>query len=293
LQHLKVDSTGQCHHEKGVLLQRRDGMLTSVCDRNHVQVLGQGSQTVIFAHGFGSDQTAWRHQVAAFESAYRIVLFDHVGAGQSDMVAYSPRRYSSLYSYAGDLLELCAELKLSEVILVGHSVSGMVSLLAAVIDPDRFRQLFFIGASPRYLNDPSTCYIGGFEQSDLDTLYASMSTNYYAWASGFAPLAMGNPERPELAIEFANTLSAIRPDIAQAVARVIFQSDHRAELPRLKVPTVILQSSDDIAVPPSVGQYMADKIPDAKLIPINARGHLPHISAPDVVTKTLAECFAA
>lgn len=267
--------------------------MPSTLNRNNVHILGQGEQTIVFAHGFGSDQSAWRHQVAAFESSYRIVLFDQVGAGQSDMAAYSPLRYSSLYSYAEDLLELCAELKLSQVILVGHSVSGMVSLLAALIDPDRFKQLIFIGASPRYLNDPAVGYVGGFEQADLDALYAAMSSNYYAWVNGFAPLAMGNPERPELAIEFARTLSAIRPDIAQAVARMIFQSDHRAELPKLTVPTVILQSNDDIAVPLAVGQYMANNIPQSRLININAKGHLPHISAPDEVTHTLTQCFIA
>ncbi|MBD1940652.1 alpha/beta hydrolase [Microcoleus sp. FACHB-68] len=258
---------------------------TSLLKRNHVQILGNGSQTIIFAHGFGSDQTAWRHQVEAFASDYRLVLFDHVGAGKSDFSAYSPRRYSSLYSYAEDLLELCSELRIKDCILVGHSASGMVSLLAALVQPAVFSQLIFISASPRYLNDIN--YIGGFEQSDLDTLYAAMSSNYYAWASGFAPLAMGNPEKPELAIEFANTLSAIRPDIAQAVARVIFQSDHRIELPRLKVPTLIVQSSDDIAVPSEVGCYMAEHIPNSKLLPIAASGHLPHLSAPDVVTNAI------
>jgi sigma-B regulation protein RsbQ len=268
-------------------------MPSSVLTRNNVRVLGQGSQTIIFAHGFGSDQTAWRQQVAAFEATHRIVLFDHVGAGSSEMAAYSPLRYTSLYSYAEDLLELCVELKLSDVVLVGHSVSGMVSLLAALIDPSRFRQLIFISASPRYLNDSTRGYIGGFEQSDLDALYTAMSSNYYAWASGFAPIAMGNPDRPDLAVEFANTLSAIRPDVAQAVARVIFQSDHRSELPKLSVPTVILQSNNDVAVPTVVGEYMAEHIPHAKLIHINAQGHLPHLSAPDVVISTLQECLAA
>lgn len=266
-------------------------MPSSILQRNNVKLLGNGSQTIIFAHGFGSDQTAWRHQLPAFASNYRIVLFDHVGAGLSDLAAYSPRRYSSIYSYAEDLLDLCAELKLTQCILVGHSVSGMVSLLAALVEPHCFSQLIFISASPRYLNDNG--YIGGFEQSDLDALYAAMSSNYYAWASGFAPLAMGNPDKPELATEFAKTLAAIRPDIAQAVARVIFQSDHRAELPRLKVPTVILQSSNDIAVPPEVGRYMADKIPNSQLIPIAATGHLPHLSAPDTVTSAIASCLAA
>lgn len=266
-------------------------MGTSILERNNVKILGNGSKSIIFAHGFGSDQTAWRHQVTAFASDYRIILFDHVGAGKSDFSAYSPRRYSSLYSYSEDLLDLCAELKLTQCILVGHSVSGMVSLLAALVEPQRFSQLIFISASPRYLNDEG--YFGGFEQSDLDSLYAAMSSNYYAWASGFAPIAMGNPEKPELALEFASTLSAIRPDIAQAVARVIFQSDHRAELPRLTLPTTILQASGDIAVPPEVGQYMADKIADSQLISIQAQGHLPHISAPDVVTHAIASCLAA
>lgn len=267
-------------------------MLSSILRRNNVNVLGNfnSNQTIIFAHGFGSDQSAWRHQVAAFASDFRIVLFDHVGAGKSDFSAYSPRRYSSLYSYAEDLLDLCAELKLTNSILVGHSVSGMTSLLAALVEPQCFSKLIFLGASPRYLNDVG--YIGGFEQSDLDALYAAMSTNYHAWASGFAPIAMGNPDKPELALEFANTLAAIRPDIAQAVARVIFQSDHRQELPRLKLPTVILQTSNDIAVPVEVGQYLADHVSQSKLIYINAQGHLPHISAPDVVTEAIASCLA-
>jgi sigma-B regulation protein RsbQ len=266
-------------------------MGSSILQRNNVNVLGNGSETIIFAHGFGSDQTAWRHQVAAFSSDFRIVLFDHVGAGKSDFSAYSPRRYSSLYSYAEDLLDLCAELKLTKSILVGHSVSGMISLLAALVEPECFSQLIFVDASPRYLNDVG--YVGGFEQSELDALFESMSTNYYAWASGLAPLVMGNPDKPELAQEFANTLIAIRPDIAQAVARVIFQSDHRAELPRLKIPTVVLQASDDIAVPPEVGQYLVDHIPYSKLMNIDATGHLPHLSAPDVVTNAIAQCLAA
>ncbi|GAC1480526.1 MAG: alpha/beta hydrolase [Chamaesiphon sp.] len=261
-------------------------MNTILMQRNNVTVLGEGSQAIIFAHGFGSDQTAWRHQVSAFAGNFRIVLFDHVGAGQSDFSAYSPRRYSSIYSYADDLLDICYELKLTKNILVGHSVSGMVSLLAALVQPECFSQLIFIGASPRYLNDVG--YVGGFEQSDLDALYTAMSSNYYAWASGFAPLVMGNLDKPELATEYANTLTAIRPDIAQAVVRMIFQSDHRPELPRLNVPTVILQSSDDIAVPPEVGQYMKKKIPDSQLIPIPATGHLPHLSSPDVVTSAIA-----
>lgn len=265
-------------------------MATSILERNNVKVLGEGKQTIVFAHGFGSDQSAWRHQVEAFAPDFRIVLFDHVGAGKSDFSAYSPRRYSSLYSYAEDLLDICNELKLTKCILIGHSVSGMASLLAALVEPDCFSQLVFIGASPRYLNDEG--YYGGFEQSDLDNLYEAMATNYYAWTTGFAPLAMGNPERPELATEFANTLSAVRPDIAQAVARVIFQSDHRADLSKLQVPTWILQSNNDIAVPIEVGQYLQEHIPNSQLRHLSAQGHFPHMSSPTEVTEAIASVIS-
>lgn len=266
-------------------------METNILKRNHVNLQGQGNQTLIFAHGFGADQTVWRHMVPTFESDYRMLLFDHVGAGKSDFTAYSRARYSSLHGYAEDLLELCTELKLTNSILVGHSVSAMIGLLAFLIEPELFSRLIFIGASPRYLNDVD--YHGGFEQSDLDALYAAMSTNYEAWACGFfAPLLMGNPERPNLAREFANTLVAVRPDIALALARAIFQSDFRADLLRLSVPTLIIQSSEDKAVPSEVGQYIASKIPNSQLVNINARGHLPHLSAPDEVIRAIRAYLA-
>ncbi len=266
-------------------------MASSILKRNNVHVVGSGPHTLIFAHGFGSEQGAWRQQVAAFQDRYRIVLFDHVGCGQSDLEAYSPHRYRSIHSYAEDLLELCAELKLLDVTLVGHSVSGMVGVLAAIAEPRRFRQLVLVKASPRYLNDEG--YTGGFTQEQLDGLYQAMSSNFYAWASGFAPLAVGNAERPELAQEFATTLSAMRPDIALHLARVIFQSDHRADLPRVTMPTLILQSGGDIAVPPVVGEYMARNIPRARLVSLAATGHLPHLSAPEAVNQALASYLLA
>lgn len=261
--------------------------------RNNVQVVGSGHETLIFAHGFGSEQGAWRHQVAAFQDRYRIVLFDHVGCGRSDPNAYSPFRYRSIHGYAEDLLELCEELKLTQCTFVGHSLSGMVGMLAALVEPRRFQQLVFVKSTPRMLNDAATGYVGGFEQSQLDEFYAAMASNFYAWASGFAPLAMGNPERPELAQEFAHTLSSMRPDLAQAIARIVFQYDHREDLSRLQVPTLILQSGEDVAVPNEVGHYMARRIPHSKLVSIDARGHLPHLSAPTEVNRALADALTA
>lgn len=265
-------------------------LTTSILARNNVHVLGQGSETLIFAHGFGTDQSAWHNQVQVFEANYRIVLLDLVGCGNSDLSAYSPRRYSSLHSYAEDLLDLCHELQLQNSVFVGHSVSGMVGILAALSEPKRFSQLILLNPSPRYLNDRG--YVGGFDQSDLDGLYQAMSSNYHAWASGFAQLVMGNRDRPELAAGFAKSLSGMRPDIALAIAKTIFQSDHREDLSRLQVPTTIIQSSHDPAVPVVVSEYMAAKIVNSTLIPIRSEGHFPHLSTPEAVSTAIASCLS-
>ncbi len=256
-----------------------------VLTRNHVRVVGNGNPVLVFGHGFGSDQTAWRFQKEALCSKHRLVLFDHVGAGRSDLSAYSPRRYRSLHSYTQDLLEILDELSIENCVYIGHSMAGMIGLLAALAEPSRFSRLILIGASPRYLNDVN--YHGGFEPTDITALLAAMTMNYQAWASGFAGLAMGNKERPELAAEFAATLSAVRPDIAISVSRLIYHSDHRADLPRVKKPTLIIQSKSDIAVPLEVGEYMAMHIPHAELSVMDTQGHFPHISAPQAVLEAI------
>lgn len=255
-------------------------MPTDAIKKNNVTILNEQATggTILFAHGFGTDQTAWQHVVPAFVNNYRVVLYDNVGAGKSDPDQFSPNKYDSLHSYADDLVGICEALRIKEVIMVAHSVSGMISVLASIKDPTLFSKIVLVGASPRYLNDVD--YIGGFSQEDLDALYQAMSTNYFAWVSGFSSAAMANADKPHLAQSFANTLSTIRPDIAQSVARVIFQSDHRADLPKLDKKTLILQTKQDIAVPAEVAQYLNKHIAGSKQLTINAEGHFPHISAP-------------
>ncbi|WP_437683879.1 alpha/beta fold hydrolase [Sorangium sp. So ce131] len=254
--------------------------------RNNVRVVGDGERTVVLAHGFGTDQTAWRHQAAALARTHRVVLFDHVGAGGSDLTAYSPQRYRSLHSYSADVLEVLAEVSPeAPVDYVGHSMSGMIGLLAGIAEPARFRSMAFIDASPCYVDGDG--YVGGFSQASLDGFLDAMASNYHAWVSGFAGVAARNPERPEVAEEFARGLGAIRPDIALSVARLIWNADHRGDLAALAVPTLILQAQDDIAVPVVVGRYLADHIPRARLAVIDAYGHLPHLSAPEAVNEAL------
>ena len=266
-------------------------MTVDVFARNHVHVVGDGPQMLVLAHGFGSDQTAWRHQVEALKGRYRIVLYDHVGAGHSDLSAYSPTRYRSYAGYTQDLLEVlhAAGAGSQRVHFVGHSMSAMVGLLAAIEQPERFGKLVFIGASPRYLDDPDSGYRGGFTQADIDGLIEAMSGNYHAWASGFAGPVVNNPDCPDVVGEFAGTLQHIRPDIAVAVTRMVYASDHRSDLPALHAPVLVVQSTDDIAVPMQVGGYLQAQLPDAQLKVLPARGHLPHLTAPGAVLTAINE----
>jgi sigma-B regulation protein RsbQ len=170
-------------------------MSVDVRKRNNVKVFGRGSQPMVFAHGFGCDQNMWRFVAPAFEDDYRIVLFDYVGSGGSDLGAYDPERYSSLDGYADDVLDVIRALDLRDVIFVGHSVSAMIGVLAANREPDRFDRLILVGPSPRYLNDAPD-YVGGFERGDIEGLLETMDRNFIGWANFLAPAIMKNPERP-------------------------------------------------------------------------------------------------
>jgi sigma-B regulation protein RsbQ len=246
--------------------------------RNNVRVLGHGKQPMIFAHGYGCDQAMWRFITPAFEKDYRLVLFDHVGAGQSDLSAYSRSKYSSLRGYSEDVLEICRELDLKDALFVGHSVSSMIGVLAALAEPDRFAKLILIGPSPCYINDDG--YVGGFNRSDIEGLLESLESNYLGWSSSMAPAIMGNPDRPELGTELTNSFCRTNPEIAKHFARVTFLSDNRSDLPKLKVPSLLLQCSDDLIAPESVGHYLHQHMAGSTLRILKATGHCPHLSAP-------------
>jgi sigma-B regulation protein RsbQ len=255
--------------------------------RHNVNVTGPADGPVLlFAHGFGCDQNMWRHVVPYFADSYRVVLFDHVGAGHSDLGAYDPERYSSLSGYADDVRELCRELDLRDVIFVGHSVSAMIGVLAAAADPDRFRALVLVGPSPRYVNDGD--YLGGFEPGDIEELLDSLESNYLGWSAAMAPAIMGRPDRPELGAELTESFCRTDPEIARRFARVTFLSDNRADLPRVAVPTLVLQCSNDVIAPTSVGAYVADAMPDAELVLLDATGHCPNLSAPEETATAIS-----
>jgi len=233
---------------------------------------------MLFAHGFGCDQNMWRLVAPAFESAHQVVLFDHVGAGQSDASAYDRKKYATLDGYATDVLEICRELELSDVIFVGHSVSAMIGVLAARREPHRFKALVLVGPSPRYVDDGD--YVGGFSRQDIEGLLSSLDSNYLGWSSSMAPVIMGNADRPELGDELTNSFCRTDPEIASHFARVTFFSDNRQDLGFVRTPALILQCSDDIIAPYAVGEYVHRHLTGSQLVVMEATGHCPNLSAP-------------
>ena len=263
-----------------------------VRSRNNVQTFGSGSQPMVFAHGFGCDQNMWRHVTPAFEDEYQVVLFDYVGAGQSDLAAYDAERYSSLDGYAQDILDICEALDLRDVILVGHSVSSVIGILAAAREPARFARLILIGPSPRYINEAPD-YVGGFERADIDGLLEMMDKNYIGWANFLAPAIMKNPERPDLAEELTESFCSTDPVIARRFAEATFFADNRADLPSAPVPSLILQCSDDMIAPLEVGEYVHRHTPGSTLRVMKATGHCPHMSHPEETIMLMREYLDA
>ncbi|HET6628086.1 MAG TPA: alpha/beta hydrolase [Nocardioidaceae bacterium] len=256
--------------------------------RNNVKVSGRaGGQVMLFAHGFGCDQNMWRFVAPAFEDDFRVVTFDHVGAGGSDLASYDPQRYSTLQGYADDVLEICRKLDLRDVVFVGHSVSAMIGLLADLAAPGLFAKQVLIGPSPRYINDGT--YVGGFEPEDIDELLESLDSNYLGWSSAMAPVIMGNSDRPELGAELTDSFCRTDPEIARAFARVTFTSDNRADLAKVSTPTLVLQCTDDVIAPVAVGRYVHDHLPDSSLVMLTASGHCPNLSAPAETIDAIAE----
>ena len=259
----------------------------TVLQRNNVHLHGSGSRTIVFAHGFGCDQNMWRHVEPAFRDRYRTVLFDHVGAGQSDLAAYDEEKYMDLRGYAADVLEIGQTLGLEDAVFVGHSVSAMIGALASIEAPGLLGKLVMVGPSPRYIDDGE--YHGGFTANQIEELLASLADNHLGWSAAMAPAIMGNPDRPELGEELTNSFCRTDPEIARQFARATFTSDNRADLRKVVADTLILQTRDDIIASEKVGEYVSHEIVGSRLVYLNATGHCPNLSAPGAVIAAMNE----
>lgn len=252
----------------------------TVAERLNARLTGPPTaRPMLFAHGFGCDQSMWRHVAPAFEDRYRVITIDLVGAGGSDLAAWDPQRYSRLEGYAGDIVDLIRELDLHETIFVGHSVSAMIGAVSQVMAPQRFSHLVMIGPSPRYIDDGS--YLGGFSAEAIDELIESLASNYLGWSKTMAPVIVGNPDRPQLGQELADVFCRMDPDIARVFARTTFLSDVRDILPKVTAPTLVMQCSEDVIAPDEVGRYVASRLPRSTLVQLRATGHCPNLSAPE------------
>jgi sigma-B regulation protein RsbQ len=249
----------------------------SVQYRNNVHIGGTGHATMVFAHGFGCDQSMWRFLVPGYQERFRTVLYDLTGMGESDRSAYDRSRHGSLHGHADDLLDILDACSAGPVVFVGHSVSATIGMLAAIKAPERFVAQVMVGPSPCYINDGD--YVGGFNREDMESMLASMDDDFPSWTRRMAPVLMG-AKHPELSAELVASFMRNDQGIARHFARTTFLSDHRADLPRSTVPTLILQCSDDLIVPREVGDYMLRHLPDSCLQMIDDEGHCPHMSEP-------------
>jgi len=257
--------------------------------RHRLRFVGDGAETLVFSHGLGTDQSVWNGVLRHLPARYNAMLFDLPGAGPLLPEDFDADDYTSLAPFADDLLDLLDEAGIERCSYVGHSVSGMIGVLAAIEAPERFERLVLLASSPRYLNHED--YVGGFEREDLDALFAAMDANYQAWVAGFAPSAVG-AEVPDAVHDFASGLLAMRPDVTARIARTIFESDVRHLLSLCHVPVSLIHARGDLAVPEPVAHYLHRHLQGSRLAWVDAAGHLPHLSAPEQVAKVLYEQLA-
>lgn len=260
-------------------------MLQKLVARNNITIQGTGSKSMFLVHGYGCDQNMWRYITPQFKEDYRIILIDLVGSGKSDENAYDYDKYSSLEGYADDIIEICDALNAKDVCFVGHSVSAMIGVLAAIKRPTLFEKLIMIGPSPRYIND--AVYFGGFSQNDIDDLMETLDSNYLGWSSAMAPVIMGNLDRPELAAELEASFCQNNPEIATHFAKVTFLGDNRNDLKKLSTDTLIIQSKTDAIASIEVGQFVNNNISNSKLVVLETIGHCPHLSAPNKTIEAI------
>ncbi|HYC87147.1 MAG TPA: alpha/beta hydrolase [Chryseosolibacter sp.] len=265
---------------------------SEVIARNAVRVFGNGHIPMMFAHGFGCDQNMWRFITPAFENDYKLVLFDYVGAGKSDLRAYHVSRYSNLNGYVQDVLDICKALALRDVVFVGHSVSAMIGALAAIKEPSYFSKLIMVGPSPCYINHPDG-YFGGFEKKDVEELLETMDRNYIGWANFLAPAIMKNPDKPELVSELTESFCSTDPLIARKFAEATFFADNRHDLVKVQTPSLIMQCSEDIIAPYQVGEFLHRHLRKSTLRVLQATGHCPHMSAPEETIQVIKEYLAS
>jgi sigma-B regulation protein RsbQ len=263
----------------------------SALHRNNVHIRGAGKRAMVFAHGFGCDQHVWRNVAPSFEGKFSTILFDHVGAGRSDLAAYSSDKYSTPHGYAQDVVELGLELNIENAIFVGHSNSAMIGALASIKAPGMFGDLVLVTPSPRYIDDRD--YIGGFTADQMAEQLKSLDDDFVGWSHRMAPLIMGNADRPELSQKLVENFVRTDPTIAKETARTIFLSDNRKELPLISARSLIMQCRDDILAPAAVGKYLERQIPNSELIFMRARGHCPHMSAPGDTIAAIHDFVAA
>ncbi|AIY06933.1 sigma factor sigB regulation protein [Planococcus sp. PAMC 21323] len=263
-------------------------MNQNVLTRNNVKITGSGKQAMIFAPGFGCDQTVWNAVAKSFEKDYQVILFDYVGLGLSDVKAYDSDKYSKLSGYAQDVLDVCSALNLKNAVLVGHSVGAVIGMLASLREPDYFSDLVMVGPSACYLNDPPG-YIGGFEKEDLIGLMDLMAKNYIGWANVFSTTALNNPDLPDLEKDIEDRFCSTDPVIARDFAEACFFADNRQDLSKVTVPSLILQCANDVIAPESAGEYMNQCLPNSTIKYMNATGHFPHMSHPEETTLLIRE----
>jgi sigma-B regulation protein RsbQ len=242
---------------------------------------------LVLGHGVGGRPIDWQPLVEALRDRFRVITFAQAGSLDADPDLFEPTRHCSLLGFADDLGALCAELGLRNLCFVGHSLAACAGALAAIGDPDLIARMVMLNGSACYISDAEQGYIGGFTSEQVDQILSQMRTDYAAWAAGFGQLIIGEGRSPHESREFVRVLRRLNPQVTATCLEATFRGDFRALMGRLAVPTLVLQSVNDPAVPIEAAEWLAETIPDARLQLLPSPGHFPHVVDPQMVLAAI------
>lgn len=236
-------------------------------------VLG-GGPTVLMLHGIGGGHLAFAPQVETLASAgYRAVAWDMPGYGHSAPI--EPYTFKGL---AQSCIALIESLKCADVILLGHSMGGMVAQEVVARRPDLVSKLVLCGTSPAF-GKPDGDWQREFIAQRTAPLDAGKSMADLA--DLLVPQMVGPGSLPEGVRLATHCMSLVPAATYRRALQCIVTFDRRDDLQRIRVPTLLIAGEQDRNAPPAVMRKMAEAIPNSTYLEMKGVGHLQNLEAPE------------
>lgn len=246
----------------------------------HCVTRGEGP-VVLLLHGIGGGRESWAPQMDTVSARYCAAAWDMPGYGESP-----PLAEMTFDGLADSLLDLLDERGWKDVHLVGHSMGGMVAQQFAATHQDRLMSLTLSATSPAFGNPD-----GDFQKTFVSERLAPLDNggSMRDLAQGLVDGFMGADAAPGALEAAIRCMERVPEPTYRAAIKCLVTFEQRANLPQIRVPTLVLAGGADRNAPAPMMEKMASKIPGARYVRFDGAGHLANMEQPRVFDAALME----